>query len=246
MKLDVFINPNFIEKEEQFDKSLVLMIDVLRASSTICAAIYNGASEVIPIESIDKAVQIYSSLSKDKRFLGGERNGLKPSGFDGGNSPSEYTLENIKGKIIVLTTTNGTHIFQKAKDASAKVIVGFVNISEVIQFVKKYCDENEINQISILCAGNNGRISYEDTLCSGAIIEKLTPLFNDLILTDSSNLAKNLYNIHKDNINEFIYTLDHSKHLKEIGLGEDIEICISTDKYPVVPIIIGNSIKKIE
>lgn len=246
MKLDVYLNPNFEEKESQFDKSIVIMIDVLRASSTICAAIYNEANEVIPLESIDKAVQIYNSLSKDKRFLAGERNGIKPAGFDGGNSPLEYTQESIKGKTVVLTTTNGTYVFQKAKDALHKIIAGFVNISEIINYIKQISDENEVNQICILCAGNNGRISYEDTLCAGAIIERLSLIFDNVIMTDSSNLAQKLYEIHKNNLDDFILTLDHSKHLQEIGMGEDISICISIDKYPVVPVIYGNSIRKVE
>ena len=135
MNIDAFFTSFFPERDNLFDGALVVMIDVLRASSTICASLYNGAKEVIPVENTDKAVHIYSSLSKEIRFLGGERGGVKLKGFDAGNSPLDYKEELVKGKSVVLTTTNGTVIFQKAKKALYRIIGGFVNLTMVHNFL---------------------------------------------------------------------------------------------------------------
>lgn len=245
MKIDAYLTPLFPEKELQFDNSIVLMIDVLRASSTICAALANGAKEVITMESVDKAVQLFSSLSRESRFLGGERNGIKQSGFDAGNSPAEYTEDNIKGKNLILTTTNGTQLFQKCRNAKLKLVAGFINLDAVIEYVKKY-SLSENFDINILCAGNDGRFSFEDTLCAGAYIENFINIFNISELSDSVLSAMNLFHLHKDNLSDFIKMRDHSRHLQAIGMAEDIDICLEYNKYPVVPVITGNSIKKAE
>ncbi len=243
MKIDAYLIPNLTEKELQFENSAVLMIDVLRASSSVCAALTNGAKEVITLETIDKAVQLFSSLSRESRFLGGERNGIKPTGFDAGNSPTEYIEEKVKGKSVIITTTNGSQIFQKCKDAKRKIVAGFINIDPVLDFLSNKCSEEEISKIYIICAGNDGRLSFEDTLCAGAYIDRLMKIFDTEKISDSALIAKNLYDMHKDNLSDFIKTRDHSKHLEEIGMADDIDICLEHNRYPVVPIISGSSIK---
>jgi 2-phosphosulfolactate phosphatase len=245
MKIDAFITPFFPETETQFKGSIVVMIDVLRASTTICAAIFNGAKEIITCESTDKAVNIYSSLSKSIRFLGGERNCIKPSGFDAGNSPEEYSIEAVKGKTVIITTTNGTKLFQKAKQARMKIVAGFINIDSVLGYIKKIILKETIDEqnISFLCAGTNGRLSYEDTICAGAFINNLVREFPDIEMTDSAHAVKNLYNIHSDDMKEFLKTREHALILRQLGFEKDCEIAFSFNIYPVVPIITGNSIK---
>ena len=108
LKIDTVITPNSIEQDSQFDDSIVVMIDVLRSSTSVCAALNYGCREIIPCDSTDKAVQIYSSLSKESRFLGGERGGMRPSGFDAGNSPLEYTVENIIGFPVGIATVSNS------------------------------------------------------------------------------------------------------------------------------------------
>ncbi len=246
MKIDAYLTPFFPEKEAQFDDSVVVMIDVLRASTTISACLNYGAKEIIPSESIDKAVHIYSSLSKESRFLGGERNGVKPSGFDAGNSPDDYPTELVKGKTVIITTTNGTQLFQKCKQAKLKLIAGFVNIDAVTRNVNKFVENNpSITGIVVLCAGTNGRISYEDTLCAGAIIERINGNPDDE-LTDTAHIAMNLYRAHKNEMFEFLKTREHSLFLQSIGFEKDIDTALTFDRFPVVPVINGNSIKLFE
>lgn len=246
MKIDAYLTPFFPEREAQFNDSVVVMIDVLRASTTISACLNNGAKEIIPSESIDKAVHIYSSLSKESRFLGGERNGIKPSGFDAGNSPDDYPAELVKGKTVIITTSNGTQLFQKCKQAKLKLIAGFVNIDAVTKKINSFTELNPaVTGVVVLCAGTNGRISYEDTICAGAIIEKINGKPEDE-LTDTAHIAMNLYRAHINEMTDFLKTREHSVFLKNIGFEKDIDTAFSFNKFPVVPAIIGNSIKLIE
>ena len=250
MIIDTFLTPYFPETDDQFSDSIVVMIDVLRASTTAAAAIMNGAKEVIPTDSLDKAVKIYSSLSKEIRFLGGERNGLKPSGFDAGNSPLEYTEKQVKGKTVILTTTNGTKTFLKAKLAAVKLIAGFVNHQVIINYLVKKIEEmsadNPDLKIFFLCAGTNGRLSYEDMICAGALIYELQNQYRKIEITDPSDASKNLYLIHRHNLKEFLGQRDHAKKLKEIGFAHDIDIAFTFNAYPVVISVNAGSIKKIE
>ena len=250
MKIDAYLTPFFPETESQFEGTIAVMIDVLRSGTSICAALKNGAKEIIPSDSLDKAVSIYNSLSKEVRFLGGERNGQKPSGFNAGNSPSEYQSDAVAGKTVIISTTNGTKIFLKAKQASLRVIGGFANIGAVIGYLEKnYFDTPEAVErakVVFLCAGTNGRLSYEDTICAGAFINILKKKFKPISLTDAADAAKNLYNLHTLDLKDFIKQREHASYLESIGMSADVDICLEYDSYPVVPIISGSSIKKFE
>jgi 2-phosphosulfolactate phosphatase len=242
MKIDVFLIP-VNDKELHFENSVVLMIDVLRASTTICASLFNGAREIIPCESMDKATQIYISLSRQSSFLGGERNGVKPNGFHAGNSPLEYTSDRVNNKTIILTTTNGTKIFRLAKGAKYRLIGGFVNISAVTGFMSKFINSGT-NSIQILCAGNNGRLSYEDTICAGAYINRIRSFFSELEMSDSAHAAENLFMLHSNDMEDFLASREHATILKKLGFGEDIKIALTPDIYPVIPLVDNNFIIK--
>lgn len=242
MKIDVFLIP-VNDKELHFENSVVLMIDVLRASTTICASLFNGAKEIIPCETMDKAAQIFNNLSRQSSFLGGERNGVKPNGFHAGNSPHEYTPDRVKSKTIILTTTNGTKIFRLARGAKYRIIGGFVNIGVVSEFMGRYINSGT-NSIQILCAGNNGRLSYEDTICAGAYISNMKEYFHDLEMSDSAHAAENLYNMHSDEIVEFLSSREHATLLRKLGFDEDIRTALTPDIYPVIPLVDNNFIIK--
>ncbi len=251
MKIETYITPFTPENEDIFNNSLTVMIDVLRASTTICSALCNGAREIIPVESLGKAVSIYSSLSKEVRFIGGERHGVKPDGFDAGNSPLEYSPERIQNRTVILTTTNGTRIFQKAKLAAYRIIAAFVNLEPVVNFIHTAVEnsnnpgnESPIENIFIICAGNTGNMSYEDTLCAGAVIHDLLRFYPDAALTDSSHSAKSLYRLHEKNLKEFLSKSNHARELLALDFEQDIETAFTFNKYPVVPVISGQAIKK--
>lgn len=242
MIIDAFLTPTNSESEDQFGDSIVLMIDVLRASTTVAAALSNGARELIVFESLEKAVRLYNTLSKGGAVLGGERGGVKPSGFDAGNSPFDYTGELVKDKTVILTTTNGTIVFQNAKHAKVRIIAGFVNINAVLDYVRNLLTkENPPSTIKILAAGNKGKLSYEDTICAGAYIHHLSTA--DDTLTDSAAIARDLYIQHSDDMFNFLKKSEHSKKLTELGFSKDIDLAFNVDAFPVVPVITGNSVK---
>lgn len=250
MIIDAYLSPYFPETENLFDDSIVLMIDVLRASTTIAAALYNGAKEVIPCDTLDKAVKVYSSLSKEVRFLGGERNGVKPSGFDVGNSPLEYNSANVQGKSVILSTSNGTKTFLKAKLARKRLIAGFVNFNTVRDYLFNEINEslknNQDLKVFILCSGTNGRLSYEDILCAGAYIQELTTHFKFDRLSDSAEISKTLFSLHRKDLKDTIVEKDHAKKLIELGFVGDIEVALTFNYYPILPEFVGSSIKTLK
>ncbi len=244
--IDTYLTPFFTESENLFNNSIVIMIDVLRASSTVATALQNGAREIIPTESLEKAVKIYANLSKEISFLGGERNGLKPLGFDAGNSPFEYTTQNVNGKSVILTTSNGTRIFEKAKNADFRLVGGFVNLSIISNFVIEKINENEkIKKIIFLCAGNDGKLSAEDMLCAGNFINIFKQNIFETELSDSSIITEQIYNIHSENYTDFLFNRDHSLKLQTLNFHSDIEYCLTKDICPIIPIISNSSIKKL-
>jgi len=243
MEIRTYLTTESYSEEESVQDSIFIYIDVLRASTTVCAALYAGAKEVIPVESMDKAIELHQNLSKETSILAGERDGIKPLGFLLGNSPAEFTADIVKDKTIVLTTTNGTKAFQKAKNGKHRIVASFVNLSIVVSNVRKILDEEEIKFCNIICAGNNGCFSFEDCLCAGAIITRLSASIQDLTMNDGAIASKDIYGLHKENLNGFIKSCEHSKVLTDLGLENDINEAITIDKYPVLPKISGNGIK---
>ena len=176
--------------------SIVVIIDVLRATSTIATALYNGAKDIIPVDSVAECIRLGKQI---EGITAGERDGLIAEGLAHGNSPFEYPAEFIGGKTLVLTTTNGTKLLHMALDKGAKeVITGtFPNISAVCDYLVA------MNMPVILgCAAWKDRINIEDTLFAGAVISRIKDHFH--INCDSSQLAETMYQDAKEDLFEFM------------------------------------------
>jgi len=211
-----FILPENIETD-----GVCLVIDVLRATSTIVTALSNGALLVKPVEKIEEAINM-----KEKDFLlCGERNGLKIEGFDLGNSPLEYKKEIVKGKKIVLTTTNGTKAIKLLK-ASKIIAVSFLNVSFAVNAVKNF------EEINIVCSGTNGKFSLEDFLLSGLIVK----LLNRKDIDDASKVAMHYYES-VENVESEIRKSSHAQRLINLGFEKDIIFCSQIDLFNTVPIL---------
>lgn len=228
-KIEVSFSPETYSVYKGEDQ-IVVVTDILRATSAICTALHNGAKEIIPVSTIEEAREY-----KAKGFLvGAERNGEKIEEFDFGNSPYSYMQDKIKEKSIVLTTTNGTKAINMAKE-SFKVIVGaFTNFSATIDYLSK-----QDKDILILCSGWKGRFNLEDTLYAGAIVNALA---NNNVLDlqseveDSALSAMYLYNLAKDDPYKFLINSSHRRRLKNLNLKEDVRYCLSMDNTDVIPI----------
>ena len=211
------------------NNAVVVIIDVFRATSTIAAALHNGAKCVIPVDEVAKAIEISKQIDG---IAAGERDGKLAEGLQHGNSPLEYSKDFIKDKTLVLTTTNGTKLLQMALDNKASTIItgSFPNLSAVCTFLI-----NENKNVVLGCAGWKDRFNLEDTLFAGAVIAKIKKSFT--IHCDSSLTAESLYNQHKDNLIDFASTLTHYHRLVErFGLIEDIKFCLTPDGANVLPL----------
>jgi 2-phosphosulfolactate phosphatase len=215
--------------------SVVVIIDVFRATSTIASALYNGARCVIPVDSVPKAIEISKSIDG---IAAGERDGIIAEGLQHGNSPLEYSREFIENKTLVLTTTNGTRLLQMALDNNADTIISgsFPNLSAVCEFLL-----SENKNVVLGCAGWKDRFNLEDTLFAGAVIHRLKKQFT--IHCDSSLMAETIYAKNKNNLVDFAPNLTHYHRLVEkFGLIEDIKFCLTEDVASVLPVYIDGKL----
>ena len=212
------------------EKSIVVIIDVLRATSTIATALFNGAKAIIPVDSVAECIRIGKQIDS---ITAGERDGQIAEGLEYGNSPFEYPKEFVAGKTLVLTTTNGTKLLHMALAENAKEIItgSFPNLSAVCDFLKAQ------NQNVILgCAAWKNRVNIEDTLFAGAVINRIGEHFS--INCDSSQMAATMYNDAKHDLFEFmkIKNASHYNRLSGFGLEKDIRYCLTPDAANVLVI----------
>ncbi|AMW32350.1 2-phosphosulfolactate phosphatase [Fervidobacterium changbaicum] len=217
-----------------FDISVV--IDVLRATSTIITALSNGATCVIPVSDIAQALSL--KYYNPGYLLGGERGGQKIEGFDLGNSPFEYDEKTVKEKTVILTTTNGTSSILSASRIAQKVLLAsFLNLSSVVNMLSGY---DAYTNIAIICAGNNGEASYEDIQVAGAIIFGIVRKRSHR-LSDSSIIALKLW----ESLKRPDFSGEHAHRLRELGFEKDLEFCQMIDHFRLIAKFENGKIVKI-
>lgn len=228
MKVDVVISADHI-KEEYLENKIVVIIDMLRATSVITTALANGAEKVIPILTVEEAFKIKEELKRKNidGLLGGERQALKIEGFDFTNSPLEYTEEKVKNKTIILSTTNGTRAINLSLKAKKIYIGAMLNAIALIDTIK---DEKE--DIVFINSGTNGEFTMDDFICSGYMIS----LLNEKKSIDLSDIAKTAKLIYETNdVLEYIKEARHYGVLKSLNLEEDLYYCCKKDIIDIVP-----------
>jgi 2-phosphosulfolactate phosphatase len=241
MKIDLSFNAGQFDELQLREKN-VIVLDVLRASSTITVALNNGAREIIPVASIESAVKISGSLFGEVTLRGGERNGKIIEGFNLGNSPLEYSETAVKGKSIIYCTTNGSVAMAKSRYARTLAVGSFINLTATTDFIR-----NENKDFLFICAGRAnsiGNFSLEDVVCAGMMIQNL--LKADSLEVELSDSAKAAHAVSKSfgrSILKMLKTSEHGKYLIEIGFAEDLKICAQVDSVPVLPILCGTVIK---
>lgn len=204
------------------DKTVVV-VDILRATSCMVTAFEYGVDCIMPIADLESC----RSMKKQGYIISGERNGEKVEGFDKGNSPFEY-MEEIRGKKIAFTTTNGTQAIGKSVGARDVVIGAFLNLGSVAKYVVDSPDN-----VLVVCAGWKGKVNLEDTLFAGALVEKVKGQIEPEC--DSAVAARHLYNLAKSDMVGFLKQASHIQRLNRLGIQEDIVFCLTEDKYNVVP-----------
>jgi 2-phosphosulfolactate phosphatase len=242
VQIKVYYSPNHLDELELRDKILVV-IDVLRASTTITYAMRAGAREVIPVASVEQAMKIVGNLHSTSTILCGERGGKRVEGFKLGNSPSEYTPEAVDGKVLIISTTNGAVALTKAKYARICYVSSFVNLSATVEALRDIPGiENE--NLHILCSGYDEDFSLEDATCVGMLITKLSTFFPEIVFTDGARAALSVYAQFGNDIYRTLIESDHGKRLLALGFEEDIRVASELDSVPLVPVLEQAVIKK--
>jgi 2-phosphosulfolactate phosphatase len=241
MKLNIMFSP--VNKDElYFTGKTTVVIDVLRASTTIITAISNGAKEVIPVATVEFAVKVSGGMFGGHTLLGGERNARKIEGFALGNSPSEYEGSIIEDKSIVYYTTNGSKAIVKAKFSEELFICAFSNLNAVAKQLAKLGKD-----VEILCAGNNNLLSMEDSVCAGRLVKELVSIKkNNIELSDSAKCAVALNQTFSKDILKMLKETEHGKLLALHGFENDLKICSELSVTSTVPFFNGNALQSIK
>lgn len=209
--------------------TIVVVIDVFRATSTIATALYNGAARVIPVADVELCKKIGREI-KDS-ITAGERDGKVIEGLQFGNSPAEYPRSFIQGKTLVITTTNGTKLLHYALEKGCDEVVtgSFPNLSAVCDYLLQ-----QNKNVVLGCSGWKDRFNLEDTLFAGAVVSHIQNHFT--IHCDSSLMALQMYEAHKNDMFSFIRHLTHWHRLSAYGLEKDLEYCVTKDIANTLPV----------
>lgn len=237
MRLNVLLSPQNAD-EMYFTGKTTIVIDVLRASTTIVNALNNGAKEVIPVGSMEFAMKASGSIFGGQTILGGERNTKKIEGFTLGNSPLEYSNETVSGKSIIFFTTNGSKSIVRAKFSENLFVASFNNLKAIVDKTLELDKDLEI-----LCAGRNGMFCMEDAICAGMICDEIIKMRPDSEINDAAKACLILNEKSGDDLQRSLSECDHGKLLIENGFSKDLEICSILNNISIVPSFISGSIK---
>jgi len=238
LTIEVYFTPAQLDEIQLKDKNVVV-IDVLRASTTIATALHNGAREIIPVSTIESAVKISGSLFGEVTLRAGERNGKMIEGFNLGNSPLEFTEELVRGKSIIFVTTNGSAAIVKGRHAKNLVVASFVNLSPIVEFLAGLREN-----ITVVCAGKGNNFCLEDSVCAGRIINRLAKhLGDELHVDDAGQAAVALDAAFGKSVIKMLKGSEHGRYLTEIGFGTDLKSCANLDSVPVLPVLYGNTLR---
>lgn len=230
MKLNVLFTPGEIEPGALGGRTAVV-IDVLRATSTMVEALANGARAVYPRETTEAALELRQNLDREDLLLCGERRGRRIEGFDLGNSPAEYTPERVRDHALIMTTTNGTAAILAAGQADRAFVGSVLNLTAVADAVVEAGEPT-----TILCAAREGAFALEDALCAGMIVMRLESTVEDpLELSDAAIAARALAERWRTEIERAMRATQASRDLTEVGHGDDVAFCAQVDRHRAVP-----------
>lgn len=226
-RIDTCFSPALFEPELNRG-AIVVVIDILRASSAICTAFANGALSIIPVEGVEEARGY-----KNKGFLvAAERDGYVLDFADFGNSPFNFTAERVEGKTIVYSTTNGTGIINKAESADHIVVGSFLNIESLLSWLIK-----QDNNILLFCAGWKNRFNLEDTIFAGALASGLLETGKYFTICDSTHAASDLWSLAKSDLRGYIEKVAQRTRLRDKNLDDCIDFCLTTGFTNKIPVM---------
>ena len=223
----VHLLPELFEPED-LRGGVAVVIDVLRASTTIISALAAGASAVIPVGTVDEAQRVVQQFPSGTALLGGERGGMKIPGFDLGNSPDEYVPNRVGSQTIVFTTTNGTKALLRTKQAHRVFFGAFANIGALVAALQQ-----DKAPIHLICAGSDGHVTREDVLFAGEVIKRLPGKFEP---NDAARIAMDVAALGTpETIHTALQESLGGANLRALGQDSDIAFAAKIDRFAVVP-----------
>jgi 2-phosphosulfolactate phosphatase len=230
--IEVCLSPALYKYKTTTDNFIVVIIDVLRATTAFCAAFDSGARAVIPVSGLEELL-----VYKNKGYLtAAERDGNKVDFADFGNSPTVFLNNDLNGKELAYSTTNGTQAVEMAKNSGNIAVVAFANLSAVSEWLIE-----QRKNIVILCSGWKNTFSLEDTLCAGALAEILEKSGQFTTICDASVTALSLWQSSKNNLQEVVKKASHYQRLVKLGQLADLQHCFQLNTSEAVPVWNGKS-----
>jgi 2-phosphosulfolactate phosphatase len=217
-------------------ESTAVVIDVLRATTTIVEALANGAGGVYPTTSAGDAAKLAASLGREDTLLCGEQKGLKVDGFDLGNSPAEFVEEIVAGKKLVMSTSNGTRALSLAAEAQRVLVCAFTNLGAVARAVAS----DEV--LTVLCAGRADQFAVDDALCAGHLVNRIVEDGEGLCELNDAARAARAFAKGLSPDRAFLDGTAAGRALAEVGLADDLDLCGEVDRHDVVPVMLDQAI----
>jgi 2-phosphosulfolactate phosphatase len=232
--LEVCFSPKLFKYIRTKGECIVVVTDVLRASTSICAALHHGARQILPVATLQEAM-----ILKGKGMLvAAERNGVKVDFADFGNSPFDFATRKVKGQTIVYTTTNGTRAIEMAKEMGTVAIGAFINLQALSKWINK-----QDKPVVMLCAGWKNQFNLEDAVFCGALTESLMQQGTYAIECDSAEAALDLWTVAKGDILHYIDKASHRKRLRQLHADDVLSYAFTMNLTGVVPVLSGENIR---
>ncbi len=239
MRIDVFFTIPQVKEDLLKSRRSVVVIDALRATTTICHALAAGCSRVLPVPDPGKATSFVEALGRNSLLLGGERDGRRLPDFDLGNSPAEYTPEVVAGRTLVFVTSNGTQALYRLR-ATRQVFIGaYVNLKALVQHLHK-----EGEDVLICCAGSGDQFCLEDSVCAGMMVRGLIEACEGAgcELNDAARVGLILAERYGSDLVSCMKESEHGSYLSSLEFADDLDLCARVDSLDVVPVFTGDQI----
>jgi 2-phosphosulfolactate phosphatase len=235
MILDVVYTPDNVPLD-LCDQDIAIVIDVLRAGTTICAMLSQGAGDIVIASSVDHALDLRKDSAHAASLVAGEQGGLPPEGFDMGNSPLRIG-EEVRSKRIIFATTNGTRMLGATAKARYRFMGGFVNMSACVNAViERATNDTSLKRLVLCCSGSGGRFSLEDTFFAGSFLARYIATGFGHDLTNAAEAALCIESSYNSSLQIVPRASAHAHVLTALGFHADVEACLQVDTLPVVPV----------
>ena len=242
MRLDVYFGGAEVTPAETHGR-VVVVLDVLRASTSIAVALANGARAIVPCESSDEAITLSRSFERADVKLAGEKRMQPIPGFDMGNSPLEFTPAAVDGKTIFMTTTNGTRMLTSIQGARDTLVGAFVNYRAVLAMLRAAARAGA--DVAILCAGTDRKFALEDAVCAGRYVRGVRRRLTNIEINDAARVAALLDRRYGVDLETALRESEHGRALVEAGFAADVAACATVDSVPVLPVYADRQITKL-